>query len=76
MSLRDEIKKCLNNFYGSVEGCHVPPIMEEEHNQFTDEILKIFEKRIDSIEYGYDMEWHCCSAVDYAKNEMKKILKS
>jgi IS30 family transposase len=40
-----------------------------------DMILKLIEKRIDSISYDRGMEYHCCASVDSAKKKMKELLK-
>lgn len=48
---------------------------EIERAETIDEIIHAIEKRIDSIKYAQGMEYHCCAAVQYAKDKMKEMLK-
>lgn len=45
--LKEEIKDTLDNFFGELEGIHVLPMDKDIHDEYTDKILKLFEKRID-----------------------------
>lgn len=68
LPLRDEI---IGEMILATSGDSIQSVNYEE---LANSIIKLFEKRIDSIEYLYDMEWHCENAVDYVKNELKELL--
>ena len=83
MSFRDQIKNILNDFYGEVEGVYIPYIMAEEHNKYTDEILKLFEKRVNELWNKKQKQIYSTfqqsptyeSAYEEAIEEIKEILK-
>ena len=68
LSLKEEIESLINNL---TDRDTLPYV------KITDEILELFEKRIDSIDTNPNSyyEWHCENARDSLKEEVKELLK-
>lgn len=68
MSLKQDIYNYIS------EGRHYDEY--DDPIDVTNEIIKIFEKRIDSIEYPYNKKYHNFISIDQFVNEVKEMLKS
>ena len=77
MSLREEIKDSLNNFFGELEGIHVLESDKDIHIKYTDQILKLVEKRIDEMieEESQGSLYHLASDSVLTLKQVKEILK-